>query len=105
MKRMFLFCMALLFNPLIAFAHGNNDICRFGWGSYGIRSLGYLVVLIFFISVILIGWAVYFIIKKGMTVKHSNPLEETPLDIIKKRYAKGEISKEEFEQIKKDLSK
>lgn len=29
--------------------------------------------------------------------------EESPLDILRKRYALGEISKEEFERMKKDI--
>jgi putative membrane protein len=33
------------------------------------------------------------------------PPHETPLDILKRRYAAGEITREEYEQMRKDLER
>lgn len=36
--------------------------------------------------------------------KQLKPAHESPLEIVQARYARGEITREQFEQIKKDLT-
>jgi putative membrane protein len=62
--------------------------------------LGGLWMLIFWGLVI---WLIVWGIKK-VTESGKGSGGKSPLDIAKDRYARGEISKAEFEQIKKDLS-
>ncbi len=66
-------------------------------GFFGM-GLGWIVWLIIIVVIV---WVV-FQFKSG-NPGHLNMSNETPLDILKKRFAKGEISKEEFEKMKKDL--
>lgn len=49
---------------------------------------------------------VIWIILQNMNTKNPRQnSEENALEILKKRYAKGEITKAEFEEMKKDLDK
>jgi len=51
-----------------------------------------------------VGLIVYFIVRNEIKQKPSAlPEGETPLEIIKRRYAKGEISRDAYEQLKKDI--
>jgi putative membrane protein len=53
--------------------------------------------------VALVVWGIAKLTGRGSS-ESSSIRKRNPLDIAKERYARGEISKEQFEQIKKDLS-
>jgi putative membrane protein len=63
----------------------------FGW-------MGGRLMMIFPILVIVLIF--YFFNKSDRNNSNENL---TPMDILKKRYARGEINKQEFEDMKKDL--
>jgi putative membrane protein len=51
----------------------------------------------------LAGVAIYFLFQASKSKGSGGSVVDTPLDILKKRYAKGEIDKEEFDRRKKNL--
>jgi putative membrane protein len=69
-----------------------------GWHIGGIIMLVLLLVIIG-----LVVWGVMTLVKHSASASKSTG-EQDALDIAKRRYARGEISKEQFDQIKKDLS-
>ena len=74
-----------------------------GWGmGWGGGLLMCLVGILFIALVIMI--IVRLIRHGGYHSMTMSSTKQTPLDIAKERNAKGEITKEQFEQMKKDLS-
>ena len=71
-------------------------------GGYG-YGYGYERMIMWIIFLIVLVLAVYFIVRVTKAKKVATQAQDTPMDIIKMRYVKGEITKEEFNQMKKDL--
>ncbi len=60
---------------------------------------------IWIIGLIVLVIAIWIIIRTlGQKSSRNQSDNKTPLDILKERYARGEISKQEFEEKKKDIS-
>lgn len=73
------------------------------WGTGGWMWMGLMMLA----GVVLIVAMVYLLIKgtQGTWASSASPWHrETPLEIARRRYAAGEISKEEFDAIKEELS-
>ncbi|OPY76027.1 SHOCT domain-containing protein [Syntrophorhabdus aromaticivorans] len=70
-----------------------------GWGMRG--WFGPIIMIVFWILIILgIGYLI-----RTFSGSRRGGVEDSALDIVKKRYARGEITKEEFEKLKDDLKK
>jgi putative membrane protein len=67
-----------------------------GWGMMG---FGFIwMILVWAVIIGLIVWGVRHYRRQG-----SSNTGDSAMEIARQRYAKGEISKEQFEQLKKDL--
>lgn len=72
------------------------------WHMMGPWSGGVFMWLLFLVVAVIV---IYFLIRglgPGGSGQTQTP-QETPLDILKKRYARGEITKEQFDEMKKNL--
>jgi len=73
-----------------------------GWGH--MRYYGYGGWFMWILFLIVIGILLYFVVQTAKAKGGAGVSEETPLDILKKRYARGELTKEDFDRMKRELS-
>jgi len=104
MKVLIIVFVILFMFPVLAFADtegcgligGWNQMMNFGYGYGG-------GIFMMFMFAIVIGLIIYFIISNSN--RYTGGDSETSLDIAKERFAKGEITEEEFEKMKKALKR
>jgi putative membrane protein len=66
----------------------------------GLKEQGMGILWIIILAVVIyLGF--YYARKRGLL----KPSDESPLDVLNKRYASGEISREEYEEMKRDLER
>jgi len=102
MKKMILYITMFFFTPALSFAQdvGYGHMHK-GW--HMIMPYGYGGLAMWLLLIAVIGLVVYLVIQFSKGTGDGKRIHETALDILKKRYIRGEISKEEFEHMKQDL--
>jgi putative membrane protein len=87
----------------IGFNQQLNNNSMMGYGFPFLGGFGWIFMVLFWGLVI---WGAVALVRGGFGNGHNHGAshEKTPLDILKERYARGEINKEEFESKKKDMT-
>lgn len=67
----------------------------------GLLNFSHGGTIMWIIILVLVGVFIYLSLNKPDTGLYTS--KETPLEIVKKRYARGELSKKEFEDMKNEL--
>jgi putative membrane protein len=100
LKRIFSILIILALLSFFACVQGPNSPVG-NWGH--MMGYGYGGGFMWLIVLVLVGVVIYFMLQSSKSKGSDGSIIETPLDILKKRYAKGEIDKEEFDRKKRDL--
>ncbi len=76
---------------------------HWGWGEYGMGAGFGIIFMIVFWALVIVG--IFFIIKMitGGGVTSEKEYDQSAEEILKRRFAKGELSREEFEEAIKVL--
>ena len=91
-----------IFPSLFVFACAQGPNSPMGNGGH-MMGYGYGGGFMWLIVLVLVGIGGYFLLQVSKSKGADASKVETPLDMLKKRYASGEIDKEEFDRKKKDL--
>lgn len=95
-------------------------LSRTGWGMFGyspgmmdgnfgfgmMTGFGGIFMILFWVAIIaLVVWLISSLVSRSNSQTSSGlPPAESALDILKKRYARGEITKEQFDEMRRDLN-
>ncbi len=88
-----------LFGTVVAATQSGCCGGPWGWGPMGLGGPFMMIFAWLF-------WIAIIALVVGLIAKSRRPFrkaDQQPIEILKQRYAKGEISKEDFERMKKDI--
>lgn len=105
MKKYLEICLAIIAGLLVSCTGESysGSPGRGGWNhmmGYGGNGGIFMWIIFIVIAVVII----YFVINRSKTTGNlKNSIGESPTEILKKRYAKGEITKEEFDRLRREI--